>query len=126
MAHRLSSANEEPSYELPWPIAHGKTFVDLVDDVLNDGEKLKTVSMEMLIKCGLLKAEGVVVDEVLDSFKKLAMTADLGVYSGSAPILAFDARRAQHWKFTPQCEIFPVAKSICLTKFREDFGETKP
>jgi len=36
------------------------------------------------------------------------------------PILLFDVTKENHWKFVPQVEVFPIAKSIALTGFRED------
>jgi hypothetical protein len=35
------------------------------------------------------------------------------------PIMLFNVTKEFHWKFTPQCEVFPIAKSICMTGFRE-------
>ena len=37
------------------------------------------------------------------------------------PVLMFDVSKSTQWKFTPQCDIYPIAKSMCLTKFREDW-----
>ena len=64
------------------------------------------------MKCGIIGNQA--------EFYTSACSTHLGATTGTAPILPFDVRKCKHWKFTPQCEIFPIAKSICMTKFRED------
>ncbi len=36
------------------------------------------------------------------------------------PVMMFRVSRDAHWKFTPQCEVYPIAKSICMSGYRQD------
>ena len=57
-----------------------------------------------------------------DDFAELALKPEkwpMTTGGVSVPVLSFNVSRERHWKFTPQCDVFPIAKSICLMGFRE-------
>ena len=103
---------------LPWPICSGGSFVDIAERMQDDSATLQRMGLDLLQKCRLL-AESSTFD---DYMKVAGNIQDWPISQSSAqvPILCFNIKKQSQWKFTPQCEIFPVVKSICFTKFREE------
>ena len=101
--------------EMPWPLLSGGLFTDILQRVMENPD-VGDMSYNVLKKCGWVKD--------YDEFEAFALKPSvwpIGADMVQIPIMLFNVARENHWKFTPQCEVYPIAKSMCLTGFREDY-----
>jgi len=94
-----------------WPI--GGPFTEIAERMAKT-EDLRKWCFDVLRRCDLVTE--------YDGFVEMAIKAKStpsGVSVSSLPVLCFNAKRERHWKFTPQCEIYPIAKSILMQGFRQ-------
>ena len=101
-----------------WPENNGHTFQDVAANLANNGDELMQLSKNLLEVCGLIDANAAAEDVLATAATLKAGIPDSGSFN--TPILAWNMAKDSFWKPPAMSEVLPIAKSILLTRFRED------